>query len=380
MSVMDLPMTDAPTIASPGASTAGQLSPEKIQQLVTQALAAGNGLGPNASGSGITSAWENAVSGSLTPTELQAFEQQIIPADPSDAWLSGPVTASAEAGYQGDWKNQLTNALTDAVPGNGQQSPASASSFGTPQQIAQAQPLPFSSFGSIPQIAPTYTTPAMNPDANPMMDQGMMNQYEAMVQRSLDPTFQAQQQAQDESLASRGIFNSTAAQDAQTQLQGTQSATLAGAYAPIIQTGMTGQQSAASQNANAANSANAFNATAANEATAGNAATQLGITQGDQSNYNAFEAALLGQGATQGGNVFQNYLSSFQPQGAALNTLGQGATTATNAATTAGAGVDSSGLSSAITNVFSGLGSGGGKATGGNLNAYYGQLDSSGGE
>ena len=300
------------------------------------------------------------------------------------------------------WGSTVTQA--DTPSGNGYTAPAGSaaptaapaasgssltnSMFGNP---AAAQPLPFSAFGSIPQISPTFTQPATidpnvgapgtvnDPDANPMMNQGTINQYEQAVQQSLAPTFQQQQQAQDQAMAARGIFNSSAAQDAQTQLQGTQSATLAGAYAPIISSAQTGQQQAASQNAaqgtaadttgfnayeqnllanqNAATGANTFNATAANQATAGNAATQLGIEQGDQSQYNAFEQALLGYGNQTGQSELGALLNSYSPTGS--NILGAGATSAGNAASSALQNYNGSGLSNSISNVFSGLGNAG---------------------
>ena len=297
------------------------------------------------------------------------------------------------------WGSTVTQA--DTPSGNGYTAPAGSAAptaapaasgasprFGNP---AGAQPLPFSSFGSIPQISPTFTQPATidpnvgapgtvnDPDANPMMNQGTINQYEQAVQQSLAPTFQQQQQAQDQAMAARGIFNSSAAQDAQTQLQGTQSATLAGAYAPIISSAQTGQQQAASQNAaqgtaadttgfnayeqnllanqNAATGANTFNATAANQATAGNAATQLGIEQGDQSQYNAFEQALLGYGNQTGQSELGALLNSYSPTGS--NILGAGATSAGNAASSALQNYNGSGLSNSISNVFSGLGNAG---------------------
>lgn len=320
--------------------------------------------------------------------------------------------------------------------------------FGDP---SAAQPLPFSAFGSIPQIAPTFTAPAtIDPNAvgtapasavgpfgqmpnstvadpgamgaagvDPNAAAGFANQFEQAVAKSLQPTFQSQQQAQDEAMAARGIFNSTAAQDQQTQLQEAQGATLAGAQAPIIQAGFNAAESNAQQNAAqqqqslaasyaakvaagqqtsaqeqaayaatyganvsgaeqtssqaqqsgltsynayeqallanqaAANNANTYNATAANQATAGNAATQLGVTQGDQSNYNAFEQALLGYGNQLGQAGYGALLNSYSPTGS--NILGAGASTAGNAAAGAAAGYNGSGLSNAISNVFAGL-------------------------
>ena len=222
-----------------------------------------------------------------------------------------------------------------------------------------------------------------------MINQGTINQYEQAVQQSLAPTFQ-QQQAQDQAMAARGIFNSSAAQDAQTQLQGTQSATVAGAEAPVIAQQQGGQLAALSQNAgagtaansqnasalntsdltgfnayetnllanqNAATGANTFNATAANQATAGNAATQLGVTQGDQSAYDAFEQALLGYGNQYGQAGFGAQLNSYSPTGS--NILGAGATSAGNAASSALQNYNGSGLSNSISNVFAGLGNAG---------------------
>ena len=319
------------------------------------------------------------------------------------SWTQG-YDDSGNLGYinsaTGQWSWNAPDAGTaatdpTAAASSGTAAPAAANPlFGNP---ASAQPLPFSSFGSIPQISPTFTQPAtidpgaagtpntaftgavLDPAAFGGMGQGMIDQYEAAIQQSLAPTFQQQQQAQDQAMAARGIFNSSAAQDAQTQLQGTQSATLAGAYAPIISSAQTGQQQAASQNAaqgtaadttgfnayeqnllanqNAATGANTFNATAANQATAGNAATQLGIEQGDQSQYNAFEQALLGYGNQTGQSELGALLNSYSPTGS--NILGAGATSAGNAASSALQNYNGSGLSNSISNVFSGLGNAG---------------------
>ena len=364
-----------------GAMTAAQAA--AIQAAVQQAISQTGGNSTSAT-YGDNLEQDLSGTGAFDASQLSALDDSSFLdnlTSSSDGYQN--VGGGNTSAFTSEGTSALDQALSQAAT-NDSPTAISQSAYGTPAQVASAQPLPYSAFGSIPQVSPTYTAPATastvnDPLAYGGMDQSTINQYENAVQQSLDPTFAQQQSQLEQQEAASGIFNSSANSQNLTNLQGQQGATLAGAYAPIISSAQTGQQQALSQNAAAGNTtnlanagaattANTFNATAANDATAANAATQLGITQSDENNYNSFENTLLGLGATQGGNVYENYLSSLNPQAVtagATSTLGQGATNATNAATNAGNNTNTGGLSSSIANVFSGLGNGGGSSSSG---------------
>jgi hypothetical protein len=230
------------------------------------------------------------------------------------------------------------------APGAGTAAPAApggtASGLPTAAQVQTTAPAPISAFGATPSVTPTYanatgyapsyanatgyapsyaqaaqqgfaTTGAATVDPN--ANYGYLNREEAANAASLQPQFQAQDQAEQDQLAARGISSSGAAQDLTNQLYEGQGATLASMNAPAIQ-----QQSGYTQADIAANQANTqgaltYNAGAENAALANNAGyqQQTGLTNAAAGNaasaYNATNAQQVGLTNAAAGNTASEY-------------------------------------------------------------------------
>lgn len=192
------------------------------------------------------------------------------------------------------------------VPGQPVQSlPAGTAT--QPGNVAATAPMPYQTFGGIAQINPSF--------ASPGDQQGYFQQYAQMLQQSMNPYFQQQQQQLEEGLRARGIQDSGAAGQLQGNLLSQQGATLAGQEAPFLSQafGYTNQDVLSNQNA--ANEAALYNANS--------------YQQGVNHNYDAYNnylQQLLGLGASDYGAQQAAYLNSFGPStgvqsayGSALN-------------------------------------------------------------
>ena len=226
-------------------------------------------------------------------------------------------------GGDGDSLAYPTNAATTASGGT-------ASGLPTASNVLGAAPQPLQAFGGIPQVNPTY--------ADPNQNLGYAQAYQQLMDQSLQPTFQAQDQSEQDQLAARGISSSGAAQDLTNQLYQGQGATVAGANAPIVQQAYSNTQQDITGNVASANAAANTNASYYNEALTGNANT-----------YNNYLQTLEGQGYNTGNEELVAYLNSFNPS--------SGVTSAYNTAT--------GGVTGAASNAFSSANQAQGSALGG---------------
>lgn len=277
-------------------------------------------------------------SGAFSPEELQALQSNGLFDSSGGAYqnekggnTSGILAASVQEGQ---------DALSDASQSGG---PANiVNQTLDPAQIASTQPLPYSSFGTTPVLgASTYSSTGYAPAlVDPSQSAGYLAQSEAMLQ----PEFDKQSQALDQSLAARGILNSGAAVQAQNDLAGTQTAQLV----PLVSQGYGYAQQDLTGNQTAENTALGFNASGANTAASTNAASTnainefnannyLGTTTGDQSAYNTYLAGLEQSGLSYGTGLVGGYLGTYAPASSTqLSTAAQGANTATTAGLDAG--------------------------------------------
>lgn len=174
-----------------------------------------------------------------------------------------------------------------------------ANLFPSMMQLLGFGPRPYQDFGGVPTVNPTMIDPSsFGSYLSPMM---------ASEQAALAPTFARQDQRLNEDVASRGIYNSSAASDLQQRMMNDQYSTLLGASIP-------GAESAVSQNASAANAASGANAAAY-----GN------VVSGNEASYNNFLNELLGMGSGVSQGLMGSILGSYAPNSQALGTLGQGA-------------------------------------------------------
>ena len=235
------------------------------------------------------------VGGSQGGTMTDPIEKSPI-AQPPNLNASGTPNANwnyanwaATNGYQGTPGNasgwataQNTNSQTPNFYGN----------------MSGYAPLPYQAFGAIPQITPQQIQPG---DIG-----GFLPGYTSAVQQADQPMFQQQSDALNSDLASRGIYNSGAANASQGNLLAQQYATVLGQSLPYAQQDITG------------------NVGAQNEALAANAAAYGNVTQGNQQNYNNYLAALYGGNQQNGQNLQNAYFNSYAPnQGLIGQGLGQ---------------------------------------------------------
>lgn len=275
--------------------------------------------------------------------------------------------------------------------------------------VGATAPAPISAFGPTPSVTPSYGTAALAttpgapnaaqmaptyasapnaPTANtvdPNQNQGYLNYYSSLVRQQLDPTFQAQNQANEDQNKARGLTGG-AAQYSTNQLAGQQAAVVAGAIQPMVgqaysytQQDIQGNQAAinslmaqgysyqeatslanqqasnsasssnmsainsflaqgysyqqATQLANqaATNSQTGQNVGAANSAASQNAAYYGGALSADYSSYNAYMNSLLNAGANNYNNVENTYLNSYAPNAGVTGAIGNSATSVGNA-------------------------------------------------
>lgn len=197
-------------------------------------------------------------------------------------------------------------------------------------------PLPYQAFGSVPQINPALI---QGGDI-----QGQLAPYASAVDQSLAPLFQQQSEALSSDMASRGIFNSGAANAAQGNLLAQQFGEVLGGSLPYAQQNLQGNQAATNQ------------ALAANAQAYGNVA-------GENMNlYNNFLNQLYGGNQARSGSMENQYLNTFMPQGyPGEGIFGQGLANAGNAYQNAyNTGMGAAGpLAGAFSNLFGSFGGGG---------------------
>ena len=202
-------------------------------------------------------------------------------------------------------------------------------------------PLPYQAFGAIPQITPQQIQPG---DITNFLDP-----YASAVGQGMQPLFQQQQEGLNSDLASRGIYNSGAANASQGNLLAQQFGEVLQGALPYAQQDITG------------------NVNSQNQAIAANAAAYGNVAQGNQQTYNNWQQELFGANQQRGNTLQDAYLQSYAPN----NTLiGQGLNQAGNAYTNtynqgvAGAGQLGGQLAGAAGSYFGNMGGGAGGAAG----------------
>jgi hypothetical protein len=265
--------------------------------------------------------------------------------DPSGAVFGDEMAGGGGYGAAGNalaFPQIQSQAQSGTAPANAATTPSGGTASGLPtaSAVLGTAPQPLQAFGGIPQVNPTY--------ADPNQNLGYAQAYQQLMDQSLQPTFQAQDQSEQDQLAARGISSSGAAQDLTNQLYQGQGATVAGANAPIVQQAYGNTQQDITGNVASANNAAATNAGYYNEALTGNANL-----------YNTYEQTLEQQGYNTGNEELVAYLNSFNPS--------SGVTSAYNTAT--------GGAQGAASNAFSSANAAGGSALGGvagGLGTYFG--------
>ncbi len=188
-------------------------------------------------------------------------------------------------------------------------------------------PLPYQAFGAIPQVAG--------------IDPGAIGQYlpgfASATAAAMEPQFKQQSDALNSDLASRGIFNSGAANASQGNLLSQQFGQVLGQSLPYAQQDVVGNQ----------------------QTNAANAAMYGNITQGNQNLYNNWQNQLYGGNLGYGNQLAGGYMNTFDPSGAG-NLIGQGMGNASGAYQNAyNQGLGAAGpLGSAFTDIFSKWGGG----------------------
>lgn len=224
------------------------------------------------------------------------------------AGLASPLTGIQPNGVG------MQDMVTNQTAGN--TATPTASNTGTPyqpsaSQVAATAPLGLQSFGALGQVTPTYV--------NPANAQNYYTQYANMLQQSMQPTFNQQDQALQAQIMGSGLQNSGAAPQLLNNLYGQQSSTLAGQDAPFLSQAFGYQQNADTANAAYGNQASLYNAGAYNTALGGN-----------QSTYNNYLNTLLGLGSGQSSGLLSQYLGTYEPSSEALGAFGSTATGAQN--------------------------------------------------
>jgi hypothetical protein len=197
--------------------------------------------------------------------------------------------------------------------------PAQAPNDLSPQNINSAAPAPYQQFGNIAQIDPSYYS-AVN--ADPFQQQKYLQQYDKLYAAGLQPTFNQQDLAQSQDLASRGITDSSAASNVMGDLYAQQGGQIAQGEAPMVQQAFAQTQQDVLANQAAQNTARQYGATTANEAALTNANFYNQAVQGNQQAYNQYLNQLYGSGANQQNALLSAYLNSYGPQTGVTNALG----------------------------------------------------------
>ena len=188
-----------------------------------------------------------------------------------------------------------------------------------PQNVNATAPAPYQQFGNIPQIDPSYYS-AVN--ASPFQQQKYLSQYDKMYAAGLQPTFNQQDLAQSQDLASRGITDSSAASQTMGDLYAQQGGQIAQGEAPMVQQAFGQTQQDILANQAAQNQASATNAGASNAAAAANAGYYNQAVTGNENAYNSYQSALFGAGAGQNNALLSAYLNSFGPNTGVTNAMG----------------------------------------------------------
>ena len=196
----------------------------------------------------------------------------------------------------------------------------------TPGQVQSLAPLPLSAFGQLGQINPTYAGAA---SIDPNSAQAYYNQYAQMLQQSLAPYNQQQDQQLQSDMAARGVQNSGTGSYLMGNLQGQQQANLAGQLAPMVSQAFGYQQNDLTGNAANQQQANIYNAGQANAATGQNVGyyNQALGQYGNQ--YNNYLNELFGAGQGQQNSLLSSYLNSFGPSTGVTNAMTSGMNAAT---------------------------------------------------
>jgi hypothetical protein len=189
----------------------------------------------------------------------------------------------------------------------------------SPGGIGATAPAPYQAFGNIPQLDPTYYSAAQ---ANPFQQQQYLKQYDKLYSAGLQPTFNQQDLALSQQLASRGISASSAAGSVMGDLYAQQGGQVAQGEAPMVQQAFAQTQQDVLANQAATNAAREYGATAANTAAATNAGYYNQAVTGNQAAYNNYLQTLYGSGANEQQSLLAAYLNSFGPQTGVTNAMG----------------------------------------------------------
>ena len=189
----------------------------------------------------------------------------------------------------------------------------------SPGNVNGTAPAPYQQFGNTPQIDPAYWSAAY---ANPFQQQQYLKQYDQMYVKGLQPTFNQQDLALNQDLASRGISDSSAASYNMGNLYAQQGAQIAQGEAPMVQQAFGYTQQDVLANQAAQNSANSGNAAASNEAAAANAGFYNQATMANMNAYNQYQSQLFGAGTSEQNALMSAYLNSFGPQTGVTNAFG----------------------------------------------------------
>lgn len=225
-----------------------------------------------------------------------------------------------------------------------------------PGAINATAPSPYQAFGNIAQIDPSYYS-AVN--ANPFQQQQYLKQYNQLYTAGLQPTFNQQDLALNQNLASRGIGDSSAANYNLGQLYAQQGGQIAQGEAPMVQQAFAQTQQDVLANQAAQNQAAATNAAAGNASSLANAGFYNQAVTGNEAAYNSYLQSLYGSGVGQQNSLLSAYLNSFGPQ--------TGVTNALNGA--------ESGVGNTYSNIYGSALQGEGSALGGigqGLGSYFG--------
>jgi hypothetical protein len=260
----------------------GQFDPAQEQAIAGQWSYGGNGT------------WNGAVPGST----VNQWDQ--------DATIAAEGAPSASSGASPTGLPTST-AITGSNPGS-----STAGQNGT-------APLPINAFGATPSVTPSYASAAT---VDPNQQYGYLQAEENANAQSLQPTFQAQDQTNQDQLAARGISSSGSAQELTNQLYQGQGATLAGMNAPAIaqQAGYT--QGDITQNQSNEQAVNLANAGAGNIASATNAGYYDQALTGNANSYNSYLSTLEQQGYNTGDQAYEAYLGSFGPNSGVTGAYG----------------------------------------------------------
>lgn len=264
-----------------------------------------------------------------------------------------PYPGEVHAGDLGNYTGMSASQLNGG--GSGSSGGSASSLLPSPSQLGSFAPLPLQAFGNVPYLQPaTYNAAQVDYSQMP----GALNAFTHSLYGQLQPQFDQQKEQLNEQLNARGIFNSGAAQQMQTDLTGQQDAALAGGISPLIQQFAGYWNQAQGQNAQLRQEANAGNAASANAMNGQNADYYYNTLTGNANNYNGFLNNLFGLGTGYSNSLINSYLGSYGgPNGQVLGTMGNTPGLAGSAYQDAygNAYKNSMGLGGAFSNALTGL-------------------------